>query len=123
MTKKNEPLLLNTVSAIVCGPSNCGKTTCLISLLLSPNGLRFKNIYIYSKSLNQPKYVYLAKVVSKIKEIAYFPHSNNTDILKPEEAKTDSVFIFDDIACEKQNEVREYFSMERHNIIDIFYLR
>lgn len=30
--------------------------------------------------------------------------------------------IFDDVACDKQNNIRAYFSMGRHNFIDSFYL-
>ena len=33
----------------VCGSSNCCKTN-VISLLESPHGLRFENVYVYSKS-------------------------------------------------------------------------
>lgn len=30
--------------------------------------------------------------------------------------------IFDDVACEKQNNIRNYFTMGRHNNIYTFYL-
>ncbi|KYN03206.1 hypothetical protein ALC62_05952 [Cyphomyrmex costatus] len=49
--RKHGNMLPSTVRAIVCGPSNCGKTNVLISLLESPNGVRFENVYVYSKSL------------------------------------------------------------------------
>ena len=39
------------VRAVICGPSGYGKTNVLLSLLESPNGLRFENVYVYSKSL------------------------------------------------------------------------
>jgi len=32
------------------------------------------------------------------------------------------IFIFDDVACDKQDTVREYFSMGRHANVDCFYL-
>ncbi|KYN29961.1 hypothetical protein ALC57_00577 [Trachymyrmex cornetzi] len=57
--RKHGEMLPNTIRAIICGPSNCGKTNVLISLLESPNGVRFENVYVYSKSLQQPKYQYL----------------------------------------------------------------
>ena len=44
------------IRGIIVRPSNVGKTNVLISLIISPNGLVFKNLYVYSKSLNQPKY-------------------------------------------------------------------
>ncbi|KYM98500.1 hypothetical protein ALC62_10788 [Cyphomyrmex costatus] len=34
--RKHGQMLPNTIRAIVCGPSNCGKTKVLISLLESP---------------------------------------------------------------------------------------
>ncbi|KAG5324087.1 YMD3 protein, partial [Pseudoatta argentina] len=96
----------------ICVPSNCGKTNVLISLLESPNGVRFENVYVYSKSLQQPKYRYLENLFTPIDEIGYFTFSNNSDVVPPSEARPNSIFIFDDVACDKQDAVREYFSME-----------
>ena len=115
-------MLPNTIRGIVCGPSNCGKTNALISLLESPNGLRFENIYVYSKSLQQPKYRYLENLLSPIEEISYFTFSNNSDVIPPNEALPNSIFIFDDVACDKQDTIREYFAMGRHSSVDCFYL-
>jgi Poxvirus A32 protein len=120
--KKHGSLLPNSIRCIIVGPSNCGKTNVLLSLLTHPNGLKFENIYIYSKSLNQPKYVFFKKILEPIKEIKYFTFSNNVDIITPNNARKNSIFIFDDVSCEKQNIIREYFSMGRHNKIDSFYL-
>lgn len=36
--------------------------------------------------------------------------------------KKNSIFIFDDVACGKQDNIRAYFCMGRHNDIDSFYL-
>jgi len=52
--RKHGAMLPSTIRAIVCSPSNCGKTNILISLLESPHGVRFENVYVYSKSLQQP---------------------------------------------------------------------
>lgn len=49
--KKHSQLLPNTIRCIIAGKSNCGKTNLLISLIESKNGLKFENVYIYSKSL------------------------------------------------------------------------
>jgi len=51
-------LLPNTKRGHNVGPSNCGKTNIMLSLIESPNGLKFENVYIFSKSLYQPKYDY-----------------------------------------------------------------
>lgn len=115
-------LLPNSFRAIFIGPSGCGKTNALLSLLFSINGARFENIYIYSKSLYQPKYQLLEKVLKNVKGVGYFPFKSNDEILDPNEAKNNSIFIFDDITCENQNKIREYYSMCRHKDIDAAYL-
>ncbi|KYN14209.1 hypothetical protein ALC57_13593 [Trachymyrmex cornetzi] len=91
-------MLPASIRAIVCGPSNCGKTNVLISLSKSPHGVRFENVYVYSKSLQQPKYRYLANLLAPIEEISYFTFSNNSDVIPPSEALPNSIFIFDDVS-------------------------
>lgn len=115
-------LLPSSIRCLVSGPSGCGKTNVLIALIEHPNGLYFQNIYIYSKSLYQPKYKYLENLLGPITEVGYFAYNESTDIVKPNEAMENSLFIFDDVACDKQDIIREYFSMGRHRAIDSFYL-
>lgn len=117
---KHGPLLPSSIRCIIAGPSNTGKTNCLFNLLFDPNGLVFENIYVFSKSLYQPKYQFLAKVLPK--EIGYFPYDDNASVIDPAEAKSNSIMIFDDIACEKHDNIRSYYSMGRHKNIDVFYL-
>lgn len=119
---KHSELLPNSIRCIICGPSNCGKTNVMISLLTDSNGLKFENVYVYSKSLHQPKYKFLQECLSRVKGIKYFTYNENHDIVKPKDAKRNSIFIFDDVACDKQDCMREYFSMGRHNYVDCFYL-
>ncbi|KYN02980.1 hypothetical protein ALC62_06185 [Cyphomyrmex costatus] len=120
--RKHGKMLPSSIRAIICGPSNCGKTNVLISLLESPNGVRFENVYVYSKSLQQPKYRYLENLLAPIEEINYFTFSNNSEIIPPSEALPNSIFIFDDVACDKQDAIRDYFAMGRHANVDCFYL-
>lgn len=120
--RKHGNMLPTTIRGIVCGPSNCGKTNVLISLIESPYGVRFENVYVYSKSLQQPKYRYLENLLAPIDEIGYFTFSNNSDVIPPSEALPNSIFIFDDVACDKQDTIREYFAMGRHSSVDCFYL-
>ena len=61
-------------------------------------------------------------VLRKVKGIGYFPFKDNEQIIDPNKAKTNSVFIFDDVACDKQDKIREYFSMCRHRNIDSAYI-
>lgn len=122
IVKKHGPLFPPTIRCLIVGPSNCGKTNVMLSLIEHPNGLKFENIYLYTKSLLQPKYVYLNKLLKPIKGIGFYQFNSSEHILEPSEAKPNSVFIFDDVACVNQNVIREYFSMGRHNHIDCFYL-
>lgn len=119
---RHGPLLPSTIRCIIVGPSNCGKTNVIISLLEHINGLRFENVYIYSKSLYQDKYVYLSNLLKSIPEVGYYAYNDGTEILPPNEAKPNSIFIFDDIACDSQDVMKEYFSMGRHKNVDCFYL-
>lgn len=120
--QKHGSLLPNSIRCIISGSSNCGKTNVIISLIMNPNGLRFKNVYIYSRSLHQPKYEYLKKFLSKIKGIGYYTFSSNDVIIPPEQVRPYSIFIFDDVICDKQNNIQSYFCMGRHKEVDCFYL-
>ncbi|KAF0707986.1 Uncharacterized protein FWK35_00026842 [Aphis craccivora] len=56
---KNPNILLRHFSLLtnkthVVGPSGCGKTNLIYALLTNINGVRFHNVYIYSKTLDQP---------------------------------------------------------------------
>lgn len=119
---KHGILLPATIRSIVCGPSNCGKTNVIISLLEAPNGLHFENVYVYAKSLFQPKYVYLKKLLASIKGIGCYMFSSNDSVIPLEEVKPNSIFIFDDVICDKQDNIRAYFCMGRHKGVDCFYL-
>lgn len=120
--RRHGPLLPSTIRCIITGPSNCGKTNIIISLIEQANGLRFENVYVYSKSLYQPKYEYLSNLLKSIPGLGYYAYSDGSEILPPDQAKQNSIFIFDDIACDKQDIIREYFSMGRHKNVDCFYL-
>lgn len=115
-------LFPNTVRAIIAGPSGSGKTNILLSLIFDKNGLKFENVYVYSKSLFQQKYQLLQTVLKSIKGIGYFPYDEDAKIVDPFNARPNSIFVFDDVACDKQNIIRCYFCMGRHRNIDCFYL-
>lgn len=119
---KHGSLLPDTIRCIVSGPSNCGKTNLVFNLLTKLNGLRFNNVYIFSKSLNQPKYQLLDRVLSDVPEVTYHKFNANSDIMEPNSAKPYSVFIFDDVSCENHDTIRTYFAMGRHYHIDSIYI-
>lgn len=120
--KRHGHLLPSTVRALIVGPSACGKSNALLSLLTHPNGLRFENIYVYCKSLNQKKYVFLKKLMQEVGDVGYFEFAHHENVISPDEALPNSVFIFDDVACEPQVHIRNYFCMGRHKNVDAFYL-
>lgn len=121
-SKKHGVLLPSSIRCIICGPSNCGKTNLMFNLIFDENGVKFKNLYIFSKSLNQPKYKFLARVMKGVPEIGYFAFNENERVSDPNKARPNSIMIFDDVACERQNNIRRYFTMGRHNNLDTFYL-
>lgn len=120
--KRHGDLLPNTIRCIICGPSSCGKTNLLLNLLFSPEGLFFENVYVFSKSLYQDKYKFLACVLNNIKGIKYFAYVENEQVPHPSKVRSNSIMIFDDIACGKQTNIKNYFSMGRHNNVDTFYV-
>jgi len=120
--KRHGDLLPNSIRAIVSGPSNHGKTNILLALLTHPNGLRFENVYVYSKSLCQPKYQFLKELLEPLEGIQYFAFNDSEEVIDPADALPNSIMIFDDIACEKQDNVRAFYSMGRHKDVDCFYL-
>jgi hypothetical protein len=119
---RHGPLLPSNIRCIICGPSNCGKTNLMLGLLTSASGLRFENLYVYSKSLYQPKYRFLDRLMSSVPEIGYFPHSEADTICTPQDVAPNSIVLFDDVACDKQDVMKAYFSMGRHKNADSFYL-
>ena len=120
--KRHGPLLPDSIRAVFCGPSACGKTNVLLSLIIHSNGLKFDNIYIYSKSLNQPKYTFLEELLKPLEGINYFTFNDREQVISPENALPNSIMIFDDIACEKQDSLKAFFCMGRHKNVDSFSL-
>ena len=53
--------------------------------------------------------------------MGFYKFSDNENVIDPNDAKKNSIMIFDDVACEKQDNIRSYFC-RRHNNIDRFYL-
>lgn len=121
-TSKHGTLLPDTIRCIICGPSNCGKTNVMLNLLLHENGLKFKHIYLYSKTAFQPKYCFLREVMQRVPSAKLLVFNDDKDVISPNDAMKNSIMIFDDVACENQINIRNYFTMGRHSQIDCFYL-
>lgn len=120
MKKKHGPLFPDNLRGLVVAPSNGGKTNLLLSLLIDKNGLKFRNVYLFTKTQYQPKYEYLEKVLGRVKGIGFFRFQN--EFLKPEEVERNSTCIFDDVITEKQGVIQQFFCMGRHRGLDVIYL-
>jgi Poxvirus A32 protein len=120
-------LFPNVIRAIICGPSNCGKTNVLLNVI---SKIHHSDIIICSKTFNQEKYKYLEKIINEFNQICqkydleprkYLTFS--LDLLpNPEEISSCSLVIFDDVATESQEKIANYFAYGRHNNISCFYL-
>lgn len=119
---RHGPLLPDSIRCIISAPSNGGKTNLMFNLLINPNGLRYANVYVFSRSLEQPKYLLLSEIFKNIPEIGYFTFKDSKDVPQPEKACKNSIFVFDDVSCDDQQSMRAYFSQGRHKNIDSFYL-
>jgi hypothetical protein len=126
---KHNTLLSDGVKrGIIVGRSGCGKTNALLSLLLHENGLRFSNIYLYSKTLDQPKYQFLKQVLQSLNDgknkenIGFFEFEEGDHIIPPNEAKPFSIIIFDDVVGCDQKIIRDYYCFGRHYYIDFLFL-
>ncbi|KAL4091126.1 hypothetical protein QTP88_025864 [Uroleucon formosanum] len=64
----------------------------------------------------------LSDILLDIDGIQLFTFYENEQVIEPEKALPNSVFIFDDIISENQNIARTYISRSRHNLIDVCYL-
>jgi len=122
--RRHGDLLPQHVRLLCAGPSNCGKTCALLSLIYHKEGLSFENVYIFSKSLYQPKYEELEVVLKNIPEIGVFKYSSVESVPSLDEVKPNSIMIFDNIASEpgKNKHLQSYFSMGRHKHVDTAFL-
>lgn len=123
--KRHSDLLPNNLRMVIAGPSGCGKTNVLISLIESKHGLKFENIYLYSKTLEQEKYVYLCEMLRSIKEIGCYTFTSSENILPVNEMKKNSLVVFDDVINEQiinKTIVREIFTLGRHRNLDVVYI-
>lgn len=122
--RHSELLPPHNIRALFVGPSACGKTSALMSLVYNIEGISFKNLYVVGKSLYQPKYQELDLVMKNIPEIGFFVIPDLSTVPHPDEILPFSAIIFDDVATEndKNQHLRAYFSMGRHKHVDSFFL-
>lgn len=123
--RRHSYLLPNNVRCIIAGPSGCGKTNVLISLIESEHGLKFENLYLYSKTLDQNKYQYLCEMLYSIKEIGCYAFSASDDVIEPNQMEKNSLIVFDDVINDRsinRTIVRNIFTLGRHRNLDVVYI-
>ena len=120
---RHGPLLgTRQLRSLILAPSGGGKTNLMLNLLLDKNGLFYENIYLYSKTLNQPKYTFLAKVLKPL-PIGFYTFSDSKEFVPLDQVKPRSIVVIDDLMCSTDQQLmREYFTQGRHWDFDVFYL-
>lgn len=123
--KRHSELLPNNLRCIIAGPSGCGKTNILISLIESEHGVKFENIYLYSRTLEQEKYKYLCQLLQPIKEIGCYTFTSSDKIIEPNQMEKNSLIVFDDVINDSvinKTVVRNIFTQGRHRNLDVVYI-
>lgn len=123
--KRHSSLLPNNIRGLLIAPSGGGKTNLLLSLITDKNGIEFENIYLYCKTMEQPKYKYLNEVLRPIKDIGFYTFTSSDDVIETSKYKKNSLIVFDDVQQDSEltkNVVRGLFSTGRHRNLDLLYL-
>lgn len=123
--KRHSVLLPNSLRCIIAGGSGSGKTNVLISLIESEHGLKFENLYLYSKTLEQNKYKYLCEMLRSIKEIGCYTFSASQSVIESKHMKKNSLVVFDDVINDQginRTVVRNIFTLGRHRNLDVVYI-
>lgn len=106
---RHGPLLPDSIRAIIVGLSASGKTNIMFNLVTHKNGLKFENIYLYTKTPNQEKYILLKNIIDGIKGANLFIFTNVDQVVRPNSVMQNSIFIFDDVLCNTQTPIRDFF--------------
>lgn len=123
--KRHSELLPNHFRCIIAGPSGCGKTNVLISLIENKHGLKFENLYLFSKSLEQNKYVYLCDLLRSIEGLGCYTFTDSENILELNQIEKNSLIVFDDVINDRninKSVVRDIFTLGRHRNLDVVYI-
>ena len=124
--EKNSQLLPCPIRALIVGSSGCGKTNLLINLIHQEKGIKFKHLYVFSKSIEQTAYSKLREHYEKIENISgkkianFFAHCE--DLTPLDECPENSLVVFDDCLMEEQSKIKDYFIRGRHKKISCVYL-
>lgn len=119
-------LIPRPLRCLIVGTSGSGKTNLLLNFIYNDKGLKFKNLYVFSRSITQTAYTNLQDIYTKVesklgRKIAYF-YSDCNDLITVDECQPNSLVVFDDCLLEKQTPIKDYFIRGRHKQISCVYL-
>lgn len=124
--ERNDRLLPTPLRCLIVGSSGSGKTNLLLNLIYNKNGLEFKHLYIFSRSIQQDAYVELkqnfANVEKKLKRKIAYLFSTCDDLIPLDECEPNSLIVFDDCLLEGQTKIKDYFIRGRHKNLSCIYL-
>jgi hypothetical protein len=128
------PCFPKNIFCVISGATGCGKTNLLLNFLLEGGMLDYNDVYVYTSTLHQPAYKYLAKYYNNMENffknnykrnvtIAHF-FDTDEEIKNPNELdpNTNHIMVFDDVMLDDQTKIKEYFCKGRHNNVNVFYL-
>lgn len=118
-TKDDESIFPAPLRCLIVGSSGSGKTNLLWNIITN-FWIPFENLYIFTKTIDQPIYEKLEEVFNGIDEIETV--ISNEGIVSVDECKKNSLVIFDDCVLENQSIMKEYFIRGRHKKISSIYL-
>ena len=55
--------------------------------------------------MNQPKYKFMNQILKPLDRMKYFPFDEHDSVIAPDKTLPNSLMIFDDIACKKEDSV------------------
>lgn len=126
--KMTEGVLPRPLRCLIVGTSGCGKTNLLLNFIYNRNGVTFKHLYVFSRSIEQPAYKELRthynrveKKLGKENKIAFF-FADCNDLVPLDECQPDSLVVFDDCLLDDQSKIKDYFIRGRHKHISCVYL-
>lgn len=123
-----EGIFPKPLRCLIVGSSGCGKTNLLLNFIYNKDGVTFKHLYIFSRSIEQPAYVELRKHYESVEKtlknadkIAYF-FSDCNNLVSLDECKPSSLVVFDDCLLDEQSKIKDYYIRGRHKNISCVYL-
>ena len=123
-----------TIFAVFAGSTGSGKTNLLLNLVRQPKLLNYNHIYIYSSTLHQPAYEHLKRYFADLEKLIFDDTNRevkiaqffdaDSEIMYPTELdrSKNHIMVFDDVMCNDQTVIKDYFCRGRHNNVNVFYL-